>query len=233
MTRLAPWFVAGFILFGVSAASAQPVSSTTQAERDDAAADAARRGDDDGDGRTTDWLWLEGGGGASYANLRAIKQENFLPELVDVTETGGHFTFGAGMRFLRFLAVGARFGYSAFDSFGIGTVGAEVGLRIPIFFLEPYVRAGFGYAWMGAPDYQSPGISDASIYGYHAELDVGLDFFLGKYISVGAGFAANILNLTRQSFGANPAGATTFDFTQEGNSVGIQLRGHAHVGLHF
>lgn len=223
-----------------STASAQSAGDTVEsqslAEREAEEAAARQRAEaeaDSDDGRTTDWLWLEGGGGVSYANLKAIKQDNFLPGLVDVVQTGGHFSFGAGMRFLRFLAFGARFGYSVFDTFGLGTVGAEVGLRIPIAFLEPYLRAGFGYAWMGSPNYNSPGVQDAEIFGYHAELDVGLDFFIGKYVSLGAGIAANILNLTRRSFDANPAGATTFDFTQEGNAVGLQLRGHAHAALHF
>jgi hypothetical protein len=115
----------------------------------------------------------------------------------------------------------------------------DLGLRIPIFFIEPYFRAGIGYAWMGQVDFNSLGDSSVSVFGLTIEAGAGVDIFLNDYISIGGGVDVAFLNLTRQRLdmcmdvGGAMCNVGGVDLQEDGDSVGFQLRATGHLGLHF
>ena len=109
--------------------------------------------------------------------------------------------------------------------------GLDIGLHLPIPVIQPYVRVGVGYAWMGDADYADPMLSQTDVYGYTIDAGLGLDIKLARFLSLGAGFDAAFLNMTRQSL--SDGNVTGVDIQEDGDAVGLQIRLHAQLTLHI
>lgn len=221
------------------AAPADPVADESAAEREARQREEARQQrleDEDDDGRDSDILWIEAFVGYSYANLIQFRQENFLPEAATLESSGYTAGGAAGFR-VKFLMIGARAGIGAYDGFDIGTILAEIHLRLPVPVVEPYIRAGFGFAWLGTVNYDSPKDSETTVNGLAVDAGLGLDVYLGDYFAVGGGIDASFLNMTRQSIAmgcnAGDCSPTTVDLEEDGDSIGLQIRATVHASLHF
>ncbi len=201
---------------------------------DGAAAAAPHAPEAESDGRDADLVWLEVVGGYSFVNMRAISYKNLYPDVVALSGSGFAAGAAAGVR-LSFLSIGGRATLASYPGFEVGTAGAEITLRLPTPTVEPWVRAGFGYGWLGTANYNTPGASETSVYGYVVQGAVGIDVYLGKVVAIGAGFDVDILNMARQplTVGADFVSPTGVDLTKDGNAVGLQLRGHVAISLHF
>ena len=201
---------------------------------DGAAAAAPHAPEAESDGRDADLVWLEVVGGYSFVNMRAISYKNLYPDVVALSGSGFAAGAAAGVR-LSFLSIGGRATLASYPGFEVGTAGAEITLRLPTPTVEPWVRAGFGYGWLGTANYNTPGESETSVYGYVVQGAVGIDVYLGKVVAIGAGFDVDILNMARQplTVGAGFVSPTGVDLTKDGNAVGLQLRGHVAISLHF
>lgn len=199
-----------------------------------AAAPAPRAPEAESDGRDADLVWLEVIGGYSFVNMRAISYKNLYPDVVALSGAGFAAGAAAGIR-LSFLSIGGRATLASYPGFEVGTAGAEITLRLPTPTVEPWVRAGVGYGWLGTANYNTPGASETSVYGYVVQGAVGIDFYLGKVVAIGAGFDVDILNMARQPLTVGPGfvSPTGVDLTKDGNAVGLQLRGHVALSLHF
>ena len=199
-----------------------------------AAAPAPHAQEPESDGRGADLIWLEVIGGYSFVNMRAISYKNLFPDVVALSGSGFAAGAAAGVR-LSFLSIGGRATLASYPGFEVGTAGAEITLRLPTPTVEPWVRAGFGYGWLGTANYNTPGESETSVYGYVVQGAVGIDVYLGKVVAIGAGFDVDILNMARQplTVGAGFVSPTGVDLTKDGNAVGLQLRGHVAISLHF
>lgn len=183
----------------------------------------------------TDIIYVELIGGYSFVNMRALRNpENFFPEIVPISGSGYAAGLAAGIR-LSILTIGGRATLASYAGFEVGTVAAELTLRLPTGVVEPWIRAGFGYGWLGEANYEFPGRSETSVYGYVIQGGLGVDVYLGKVVSIGGGFDLDILNMSRQPLpGADPpASPGEFDLTQDGNAVGLQIRAHGTVTFHF
>jgi len=201
---------------------------------------------EEGDGRDVDFIWLEAFGGISNVNLVAFGNSNFAAAASsggssvfnEVNATGPMIGGALGFR-VYWLAVGARTTFASYNTFQIGTVGGEVALRFPIPVVEPYIRAGFGYAWQGDANYTitTGGVTAqpaTTVYGWAFNAAVGLDIFLTNWFTIGAGVGFDVLNMTRQSDPRMACmGATDFCPSRPGDAVGYQLSGYGQIGFHI
>jgi len=194
--------------------------------------------EEEGDGRAADILWIEAGFGYSYANLIQFSNDNFIPSAQELKGSGYMATVAAGFR-ISILTLGARGSLGSYPGFDVGTAVFDVALRLPLPTIEPYIRGGVGYGWIGSADYGAPELSETSTYGLVGEAGAGLDIYFDKVFAIGAGFDAAFLNLSRQR--ADQCSGTmdpncmidTVDFEETGDALGLQLRLHAHASLHF
>jgi hypothetical protein len=191
--------------------------------------------EEESDGRATDILWIEGGLGWSYVDLVQFDNSNFIPAAEELSGQGFTGFVGAGIRLATILTLGAKASLSSYTNFDVGTLVADIGLRLPAPTIEPYLRVGLGYGWVGAADYQVPENSDTSVFGLVAEAGAGLDIYLDKIFAIGAGIDAAFLNLGRQRVEdcAPSCMIDTVTFDEDGDAVGLQLRAHGHASLHF
>ncbi|MBW2463116.1 MAG: hypothetical protein JRH11_15810 [Deltaproteobacteria bacterium] len=217
----------------------EPVGTTSGTNQ---AATPAAQPEEDDDGRDADLLWLEVGFGYSWVDLAAFSANNFVPGVDQISGSGYTGHAAAGIK-LFFLTLGARGTVASYPKdtggFDIWSLMFDVMLRLPVPLLEPYVRAGIGYAWMGSLNHSDLGNSSVSVYGLTIEAGAGLDVYLGKYFSLGAGFDIAFLNLTRQridncdSVGGAMCNIGGVDFQEEGDAAGFQIRATGHAALHF
>lgn len=186
------------------------------------------------DGRDHDVFWIEPNFGYSYVDLRMFRQENFLPSTVNTTAHG--YTGGVALGFrISWLALGARGVAAKYPDFYIGSLMFDAALRIPIGVVEPYVRAGFGYAWVGNPNFDDLGSSEVDVFGFVAEAGAGLDIYLSKVVAIGVGADAAFLNLGRQDVRecGTDCNVGHVELDEDGDATGFQLRAQAHIGFHF
>lgn len=186
----------------------------------------------EGDGRAADVVWVEAIGGYGFVNMRAISYENLYPSVVELTGAGFAAGLAAGVR-ISFLSIGGRATLASYTGFEVGTAAVEVTLRLPTPVVEPYIRAGFGYGWLGTANYDEPTLSETSVYGYVIQGAVGIDIYLGKVVAIGGGFDVDVLNMSRQQLSTMPVSPAGVDLTKDGNAVGLQIRGHVALSLHF
>jgi len=232
-----------------SSATTSPTATTTGAPAGTgtaaAPAEPVHEEEHEGDGRDVDFIWIEAFGGIANVNLVAFGgtasetdpssgTEVFHP----VSGTGPMFGGALGFR-VWWLAIGARTTFASYDAFQIGTIGGEAQLRLPIPVVEPYIRAGFGYAWQGNATYSvsSAGVSEqhaTTVYGWAFNAAVGFDIFLVNWFTIGAGVGLDVLNMARQTDPrAACMGVTDFCPGHAGDAVGYQLSGYGQIGFHI
>ncbi len=216
-----------------------PTSSPTGREGEARGRPEGDDDEDDDDGRTADLLWIEAGFGYAYADLVSFNADNFLPGVDELEGNGFMAHVAAGLRVF-FLTLGARGWLANFPQFDLWALVADVALRLPIPVVEPYVRFGIGYAFVGQADYTKPMDSDVSVFGLVVEGGLGVDVYLNSILSIGAGLDLAFLNLTRQrvdmcsSSTASPdCNIMMIDFEETGDAAGLSVRAHGHLALHF
>ncbi len=234
-------------------ASAAPVPPATPAERASATAQqpgyvAANRPREEDNGRSVDFLFIQAEGGYSVVDLTGLSSSGrILPTLVEVRQRG--YGGGATIGFRSWIFAVAAHGYisrfvsgstsTSNQSFDLGQVMLEGQLRIPLPVIEPYIRIGLGYAWLGAFElnsmYQS---STSDVHGFTAKAGLGLDVWLGKYITIGAGADFALMNLRRggvqRDTGICPmTDPTCVELRQDGDALGWLITAHVQAGLHF
>lgn len=177
-----------------------------------------------------DWLVLQPEVSLAYANIVAINNNALFPTANATGGWGAHVGVDAGMRFGPFTG-GVRVDWARYTAYDVGGAGLFAELRAPIPFVQPFVRVGFGYAWLGHlnadPAYLACGATGTgagcpSVSGWYGSAGGGIDFPLQRHFTLGVHADATFLNLTR---GASP---TSVQFVNPGDSVGLQVT----VGLH-
>lgn len=188
------------------------------------------------EGVGSDIFWIEPTFGYSYINLVQFNQDNFFPSAERTKDNGYVAGVGLGFR-IKILTLGGRVSFAKYPDFDLGTAVFDAGLRIPLGVVEPYFRLGIGYAWVGSANYGDPGLSETDIYGLAAEAGAGVDFYFNKYVAIGIGMDAAVLNLSRQDVRDGCTGGvcdpSNFNLEEDGDSVGLQVRAHGHLSLHF
>lgn len=219
-----------------------PLENTGPAPEDRELEDELERSRDEDSGRGLSWFWIEAQGGYEHVGLRTfdVDEQALTAGFVDTSANGGFISAGLGARLI-FLTLGARARLGLFDQWQLGRVGGEIGLRIPLGPVEPRFDLGVGYAALGNLD--STAGRALSIDGLYARAGAGLDFYLGKYVSIGGQATFDFMALTRpglspseianlQTSGDVDAGRAEL-LAAEGSGYGSTLGLAATLGLHF
>lgn len=200
------------------------------------------RADHEDSGRGLEFVWLNAEAGFQHLGLQTFHANNLVDAtLVKSTQSGLLVGAGAGLRLI-FLTGGVRFRLGNFDAWQLWTLNAELGLRIPLGALEPYFTFAGGYASMGSFSasnaFNSNGID---VRGFNLRGGFGLDYYLGKYFSLGANISGDVLFLSRAKVsqtnmptGTDPASqAAAQVYARDGTSVGAGFTVTGVAGLHF
>jgi hypothetical protein len=210
-----------------------------------------QRADREDSGRGLSFFWVNGEVGYGLLGLQTFHANDLVDaELVESTQNGLVFGAGAGVRLI-FLTLGARFRLGTFDKWQLWTLNAELGFRLPFGRLEPYFTFGGGYASLGSFDTGSVGgalddigvSSDGlDVRGFDLRGGVGIDYFVGRTLSVGANLSGDLLFLSRPRVSGVEASGSGADteaeaaadvYSKDGSSVGGAATLMAVVGLHF
>ncbi len=172
--------------------------------------------------------------GLSMANIYAFSNNNLIPGYTSTTVTGPRFGGTVGVR-LGPVMIGAHGDLSRFAPYDLGTLGARAEVRLAVVGVQPFVRVGLGYAWLGDINPSSPlwscGPTSGTradcpdVRGWHATAGGGIDFALMRHFTIGAALDLSVLNLTRS------ASPTTVNLQQEGDSLGVQATLSVHAAL--
>jgi hypothetical protein len=207
--------------------------------------------DEKDSGRGLEWVWLNGEIGFEHLGLQTFKANNLIDAgTVKTTQTGLAYGAGLGVR-LVFLTLGGRFRLASFNQYQVWTLGGELGLRIPLGSVEPYLTLGAGFASLGsfsAGDLGGVSASNVSVKGYDVRAGGGVDFYVTPVFSIGGSLTGEMLGLTRPGVDPSklkaattgsvmtPGGAQAASsqiYAVDGSSLGFGLTATAVLGLHF
>ena len=228
---------------GTGSSAAQPAVVVRHVRSDDDEDEAPQ---DPGD--PYDILWIELFGGVSYVDLRAVDTTNFYPEFVRLAGWGGAGGAALGFR-IEFVSVGVRGAFAHYDVsdaaspdaiFDVGTLAAEVKLAIPLPVVQPFIRAGFGFAWHGDSNAEEawetrmpPSDIETTVFGWVFQGAIGVDVYLAHWFAIGAAFSVDILNMNRQTWDEEPSDPRNVMFRNAGDAVGAQGRGQLAISFHL
>lgn len=183
-------------------------------------------------------FYVEVSGGYTWINLAQIRENNLIPE-PELMKTQGPAVGGGAGLFWHALTLGAQAELSFHDFFNLGTLAFDIGFRIPTPHVEPYFRAGFGYAWMWNIDPQGLGFEMGTgdiptIHGIVFDLGFGLDVMITDLIAIGVGVDAAGFSLRRKADSlASAIPDPSFDELEPGDALGVQISALAQLSLHF
>lgn len=199
-------------------------------------------------------VWLDAEGGLSSTNLQTFSAnfDQFAVGFLPQSGTGPMGGAAVGVRFV-FLTLGLRGRVASYqddnpsrnvDSWTMSSINGEVGLRAPLSRFEPYMTIGGGYTTFGGFGSAIDGVS-RGIYvnGANARLALGFDYFVSRFISVGAAGTGELLMLTRpgvpvREVAALPGSKTADDavvrsLMANGSTYGMALAMTGGLKLHF
>ena len=202
-----------------------------------APAPGPRDEDTDGDSEAVDdeeedrfrVFYLEVSAGYVWSNLGVIKNENFVPEIQKIKGSGYGFGAGAGF-FVSFLTLGVQAEWARHGAFDLGTVTLDLGIRLPTPHLEPYLRAGIGYAWLSNMD-EFQDEDDAAIRGVAVDIGLGFDYMISPLVAVGIAGDVALFNVRRRGVSGRPT--TDIVLEDDGDAIGIQVSALLQLNLHF
>jgi hypothetical protein len=155
-----------------------------------------------------EFLWFDAEAGIQSANLSTFNQNfrefsvGFLPRSGTGPTVGG----AVGIR-LVFLTLGARGRVARFEdgdparnvsSWTMSSLDGEVGLRVPLGRVEPYMTLAAGYTTFGGFGEAVRGArSGLNVNGFNARAGFGLDYYFTRTISIGGLATAEVLGLSR------------------------------------
>lgn len=215
------------------AAAVEPAAETTA--RPEARADEGRspprerrrrrHREDSAGGRDFDLLWFGPEVGLSIVNLKMISYDGLLPAEATVKDTGLAFGAVAGVK-LKILSVGLHLAVGQFSDFDVWAINLDGQIRIPLGVVEPYIRLGIGYAFLGAFSTRVD-TQVVDVDGWDIQPGFGIDLYPSDFFSLGGGVDFTILNLSSTD------SPTAVDLTQDGAAVGVAVFVQAKAALHF
>lgn len=203
-------------------------------------------------------MWLDGGFGWQRLDLttfhvqRAQDSTALTADLAPRVAGGPALNGGLGVR-LSVLTIGARLGATFFDSTAsdqqdgslqLYSINLELGLRVPIGRLEPYLVLGGGYSVLGGLGDAFTGLGEGlDIDGANGRLGLGLDYFMSPHVSLGIRATGEVLFLSRSGVPlrdlAAPETVNTVGEAKartlegDGSSIGTLIGVTIGPGLHF
>ena len=222
----------------------QPGTTTTPEQATNAKLDEAERDDN---GRKFELVWFDAHVGASYIDMRQFSSSTL--QIEKASSAGPMVSVGAGLRLVVFV-IGVRAKYNALSAFNMWQLNGEAGFKIPIGKVDFLVGGHGGYSFVGnigqgtveTNSGGTPTNNDAvKIRGFNVGLDFALDYYVTDTFSIGGGFFADFLYLTRPPVslpdGITPEQAAVLNqdplYKQSGTSAGLQLGGALRLAVHF
>jgi len=186
---------------------------------------------DEGPGRHNRrrFFYLEASAGFSWIKLGLMREDNLIPDIDTLDDSGYALGGGAGF-FVSFITLGVQAEVAMHSNFSLGTVLLDLGIRLPTPHLEPYLRFGIGYAWMFNSNL-IPGV-DVAIRGVAANLGIGFDYMISPLVAIGIGGDATVINVRRSGISGIPSPAN-IDLSEEGDAIGLQVSAMVQLSLHF
>ncbi len=199
--------------------------------------------DEEDSGRGLEFFWVNGEVGFSQVSLQSLKTEDLVPSGVKSKAVGPMYGAGIGLRIV-FITLGARFRISTLDVGDLWTLNGELGIRIPLGSLEPYITLGGGFASLGSFDKGNISTNlnrdDVEITGGNVRAGFGLDWYITSVFSIGANLTGEVMFLTRPSVIDTPPTQVTNQqeaeqaaLAADGSSVGTAVGLTGVIGLHF
>jgi hypothetical protein len=175
----------------------------------------------------SDFFYLEAETGFQYTSLESLSvKRDVLPGIVRREDTGGILGAAAGFKLL-FLTLGPRVRLGQFQDWDLWTLALELGWRVPLGSLEPYMRIGGGYARLGrAFEAVQGNRGSVTVQGYTARLAVGADYFITPVFTLGASVASEVIGMYRPGLDWNDE-----VYKLDGTSAGIAVTGTLALGL--
>lgn len=188
-------------------------------------------------GRGLEFFFVNVETGYEQLSLDSLKSNGLTYGTTKSTDGGLMLGAAAGVR-LVILTLGARARLGKFNQWNVGTINAEAGLHFPFGDLEPYLNFGVGYAFLGAMDAKTWGVTP-SVKGYDVRAGAGLRYYVTPVFSIGGLVTGEILGLSRAGSAAAAASTAGLDAKAQsvakvdGSSVGAAFSASALLGLHF
>jgi len=201
--------------------------------------------------RLSELFWVNGELGVSYANMRTFSVENL--GITNADGAGFMAGIGAGLRIV-FVSLGARLRWHRITDFALVQANGELLFKIPISKVDILIGAHGGYSGVGSlNDLFSSGAgsqaaealtSNVSVKGWNAGLDLGFDYFINNYFSLGLGLTGDFLYLQRPKSALPPEFDALPPETQQeylnsdvyrfdGSSAGFGVAGALRIGFHL
>lgn len=222
---------------GLEAGGLTPPSATEEDPQSVHTERELERAEREDSGRGLEFIWLNAEFGFEHLGLETFSADNL--GLVQTSQTGLVYGAGLGLR-LVFITAGVRFRVGSFDAWQLWTLDAEVGLRIPIGQLEPYLLIGGGYASLGSfgSDNIGGGLNsdNVDVTGYNIRFGGGLDYYVTPVFSVGASLTGDLLGLSRPGVDltdVQDAASEEEALAADGSGLGFGVTGSLVLGLHF
>ena len=176
-------------------------------------------------------FYLEVTAAYTWINLAQFRQDNLVSDVTHVDGNGYGFAGGAGIQ-VAFLTLGLQGVWSRYPTFDLGTIGLDVGFRLPVPVVNPYFRLGVGYAFLRNLEAPELDQSIDGVTGLSANAGLGLDIPVNDLLAINVGFDAAVLHVRRDPM---TLAADLSDWTpsSDGEAVGLQLTLHAGINLRF
>lgn len=257
MTKLGAAQCGALVLAAVTLTAARTAAfERSDSVRQDRASDRSSKSGS----HVTKPFWIDGGVGYQRLELTTLSVQRvegstaLTGDLAPRVVGGVGANVGLGVRFY-LLTLGARLGMTFFDAapsssrdvdgtLQLYSINAELGFRIPIGRVEPYVLLGAGYSVIGGLGDAVSGLGRGlDIDGANGRLGLGIDYFMTPNLSFGVRGAAEILFLARsgvplrdlaEARSVDTIGdAKTRALEGDGSSIGTAFSVTAGPGLHF
>jgi len=203
---------------------------------------------------TKEVFWSNAELGVQSLSLRTFVADSdtlavgFLPD----SATGPTLGVGAGVRIV-FVTLGVRGRVGMFSdttpgrnlgNWELWTLDAELGFRVPLHRVEPYLTFSGGYAAIGGLGQAIAGLQQGlDVSGVDARFGLGFDYYVTRHVTLGAQLSGELLFLSRPGISVrdlatakevgtlNEAKARVLE--ANGSSVGGALALTGGLGVHF
>jgi hypothetical protein len=202
---------------------------------------------------TKTFVWTDVEGGVESLHLTTFNADfdRLLVGFAPSDVTGPTVGLGVGLRFV-FLTLGLRGRYATFSTdpssptsgMQLWTLGPEVGFRVPLGRVEPYLAFGGSYATVSGIGNGVGGIPNGiDVHGFQGRAGFGVDCFVARHLTLGGNFSGGVLALTRPGVSLTDLAAAQQVGTineakarilqANGSSVGADVTGTVALGVAF
>jgi hypothetical protein len=202
-------------------------------------------GEDSTDSRRGELVFLEAELGPTYVDMLALKDADLL-DSARVKSSGFAFAYAAslGVR-LHDLTLAARYRRGDFSDWQLSTLGGDVGMRLTLGRIAPHFALGAGYASLGGirADISRAAAPNPDpvvhISGLNLRVQVGVDYYVRRWFSVGANLSGDAFFLRRRgdrlprTSSTDPNSPVPFAYAMDGSGNGLGATLGLVLGLHY